>query len=107
MNYQNYQGLRNKLDTFSRRLDAKVREFKDQGEFSDDHEPVVEQIRKRHKCIREDLDAAIRKGAVWETIKYEFERDFNALHEELLRFEDRLDANVSKREAATLASELK
>ena len=47
MSNEDHDELRDKLDAFSRRLDARAREFKERGEFSDLHEPFLESIRKR------------------------------------------------------------
>jgi hypothetical protein len=97
MNNDDLQALRDKLDAFSHRLNARVSEFKKRGEFSDTQQPIADGIRKRRKAIRAKLNAAIRKGAMWDSIKYEFERDFNALSEEFLQWEERLDADAMKR----------
>lgn len=101
MSSDDFQALKSKLDAFSRGHDTRGREFKKRGGFSDTQTPIAEGIRNRQKAIKAKLDAAIRKGAVWDTIKYEFERDFNALSEVLLRWEDRLDADAVEQENRT------
>lgn len=97
MSNEQHDALRNKLDAFSRRLDARIREFKEQGEFSDTHEAFTESIRKRQASIKEKLDSAIQKGARWDLVKYEAERDFNGLIEEFALWEKRLDAETVER----------
>ena len=76
MGTKDHHPLRDKLDTFSRRLDARVREFKDRGGLSETHEAFTEDIRKRQAFLGEKLNSAIRKGAPWDVIKYEFELGF-------------------------------
>ena len=98
MSNEDHDELRDKLDAFSRRLDARAREFKERGEFSDMHEPFLESIRKRQASIKKKLDSAIQHGAKRDLIKYEAERDFNGLIEEVLRWEKQLDADSMKRE---------
>jgi hypothetical protein len=78
-------------------LTAGTREFKEQGEFSDLHEPFLESIRKRQASIKKKLDSAIQHGAKRDLIKYEAERDFNGLIEEFLQWEKQLDAESMKR----------
>jgi hypothetical protein len=98
MSNKDHHSLRDKLDDFSRRLDARVREFKERGEFSDTHEAFTESIRRREASIKEKLDSAINKGARWDSMKYEFDRDFNGLIDEFARWGEQLDAETLKRE---------
>ena len=101
MNCDDFQALKSKLDAFSHGHNTRGLEFKKRGEFSDTQTPIAEGIRNRQKAIKAKLDAAISKGAVWDSIKYEFERDFNALSEALLRWEEHLDADAMKQENRT------
>jgi hypothetical protein len=98
MTNEDHDPLRDKLDAFSRRLDARVREFKERGEFSGMPEAFTESIRKRQASIQEKLDSAIHEGATRDLIKYEIERDFTGLIEEFLQWEKRLDAETMKQE---------
>jgi hypothetical protein len=98
MSKEDHDPLRDKFDAFSRRLDARVREFKERGEFSGMHEEFTESIRKRQVSIQEKLDSAIHNGATRDLIKYEIERDFTGLIEEFVQWEKRLDAETMKRE---------
>ena len=98
MRDEDHDELRSKLDAFSRRLDARAREFKERGEFSDIHEPFLESIRERQASIKKKLDSAIQHSAKRDLIKYEAERDFNGLIEEFLQWEKQLDAESMKRE---------
>jgi hypothetical protein len=98
MSNEDHDPLRDKLDAFSRRLDARVREFKERGEFSGMHEEFAQSIRKRQASIKEKLDSAIHNGATCDIIKYETERDFNGLIEEFLQWDKQLDAETMKLE---------
>jgi hypothetical protein len=82
--------LRARLDTFSRQLDAKMREFKATGEL--ESEKTIEILRKRQEALKTKLDRAIRAGAVSDMLKLEFERDFGGLLDELRRKEKEFDA---------------
>ena len=95
---EDHDQLRDRFDAFSRRLDARVREFKERGEFSGMSEPFLESIRKRQASIKKKLDSAIQHGAKRDIIKYEAERDFNGLIEEFAQWEKQLDAESMKRE---------
>jgi hypothetical protein len=98
MSHEDRDPLRDKFDAFSRRLDARVREFKERGEFSDMQGAFLERIRKRQASIKEKLDSAIDNGATRDLIKYEAERDFNGLIEEFAKWEKQLDPETMKRE---------
>jgi hypothetical protein len=97
MSNEDHDELRDKFDAFCRRLDARTREFKERGEFSDIHEPFLESIRKRQTSIKSKLDSAIQHGAKRGIIKYEAERDFNGLIEQFEQWEKQLDAESMKR----------
>jgi len=81
---------RARLDTFSRQLDVKMREFKATGEL--ESEKTIEILRKRQEALKTKLDRAIRAGAVSDMLKLEFERDFGGLLDELRRNEKEFDA---------------
>ena len=53
---------------------------------------------RREASIKEKLDSAIHKGETWDSLKYEFDRDFNGLIEEFAQWEEQLDAEAIKRE---------
>ncbi len=67
------------LDAFSRRLGVRTREFNNGGEFSTARDAYLEQRRKRHAALEAKLESAIRRGAVWASIRLELERDFDTL----------------------------
>jgi len=81
--------LRARFDAFSRRLDAKTREFKATGEL--ESEDAIESLRKRRNAMKAKLDRAIRAGAVSDLLKLELERDFEGLLGEFSRMEKAFD----------------
>src|SRR5438874_244704 len=87
-----------KLADLSRRIDARSEEFKERGEFSDVHRDVANQIRQHHDQLRVKVEKVVGEGAVWGLIKAEFVRDYNRLFDDLLKFEEELDAQSMKAE---------
>jgi len=85
MSKEDHDPLRDKFDAFSRRLDARVREFKERGEFSGMHEAFTESIRKRQVSIQEKLDSTRHNGATCDLVKYETKRDFTGLIEDSMQ----------------------
>jgi hypothetical protein len=82
--------LRARLDAFSRRLDAKIFEFKATGVLKS--EEMIEILRKRQEAMKTKLDRAIRAGAVSDILKLELARDFEGLLGGLSRIEKEFDA---------------
>jgi hypothetical protein len=88
--------MRARLDEFSRRLDARTREFKETGELSDLHQSLLRQIQGRHDRMQARLASAEASGSTWDVIKVELERDFRSVYDDLLLLNDRLDASQMK-----------
>ncbi len=84
------------LDAMARLLGARTREFHERGEFSNAHVAFVERRQKRHAAMEAKLEAAIRRGAIWESIRLELERDFDALFGNFEDLLDRMDAAAMK-----------
>ena len=93
--------LRSALDDLSHRLDAQTREFAQNGEFSDVHEALISEIRKRQDEFRTKVDAAARQGKSWDLVRADFARDHSAVFDLLLQFEERLDADAMKKRDST------
>lgn len=83
-----------KLDQLERQIGAKAREFATRGEFAEVREAFIADLKARQAAIRRRIDAALEKGLSWALIKTEFERDFDGLFGQLLRWEKRLDAGA-------------
>jgi hypothetical protein len=88
--------FRKKLDEFSERLRARTEEFRKQGEFSDVHEALLNQIRQRNDALRKRVAETEQRGTAWDLIKAEFVRDYSSLFDDMLEFEERLDTAATK-----------
>ena len=88
--------MRARLDEFSRRLDARTREFENRGEFSDLHRSLIGKIERRRERLRAKLASAEASGSTWEVVKVELERDFSSIDDDLLLLDERLDADQMK-----------
>jgi hypothetical protein len=97
-NAKDDRALADRLDAFSRRLDKRIREFKERGEFSSLHTVSMEELEKHHELLRKKLKSAVHEGEAWHALKYEFERDLDALYERFTKWESRLDAEMAKHE---------
>ena len=96
MNQLERDELKDKLDDFSRRLDAQVRNWKERGEFTDTVRRLIDDIRRRRDQIEKKLALAEAKGTPWDVIKIETERDFSSIFDDLLQIGERLDSEEIK-----------
>jgi len=85
-----------KLADLSRRIDARSKEFKERGAFSDVHREIANRIRQHHDQLRVKVEGAVCEGATWGLIKAEFVRDYHGLFDDLLKFEEEIDAEAMK-----------
>jgi len=88
--------LNERLDDFSRRLDAHVRDLKERGGFTDVHRTLVDDIRRRHDLTQRKLVLVEAHGTPWDVIKTETERDISSLFDDLLQINEQLDADQMK-----------
>jgi hypothetical protein len=88
--------MRARLDEFSRRLDARTREFHERGELSDVHQFLVRQIQGRRDRLQDKLVSAEASASAWQVIRAECERDFASIDDDLLLLNERLDAGQMK-----------
>jgi len=84
------QEFRDRLADLSRRIEARLQEFRDQGEFSDTHQQLLTNIRQHHSRLQAKLDDAARRG-VWDLMKAELTLDYNAIVDSMRSWQDRLD----------------
>lgn len=85
-----------KLDEFSKRLDAHVRDLKERGQFTEAHRNLIAEITQRHDQMQKKLALAEAKGTAWEVFKRETERDFSSLFDDLLQINEGLDTDEMK-----------
>jgi hypothetical protein len=88
--------LKDKLDEFSQRLDAHVRDLKERGGFTDVHRTLIEDIRRRHDQLQRKVALAEEHGTAWDVIKSQTERDFSSIFDDLLQIGEQLDSDEIK-----------
>jgi hypothetical protein len=88
--------LSKELDALGRRLSARTREFSDRGAFSNAHGALLERRQQRHAALEAKLEDAIYRGALWESMRLELERDFDTLFGNFGDLLDRMDAAAMK-----------
>lgn len=98
MSDRDRDAIKARLDELSVRLEARMREFKDQGEFSDVHQALMAEIRQRHDRIKEKLAAAEAGLVSWDIIETETKRDFDSIFDDLLQRLEQLDSEEMKRD---------
>jgi hypothetical protein len=96
MSETEHDRMQARLEAFGRLLDARAREFKQTGEFSDQHELLISQIRGRYDLMQARLASAKASGSSWDLIRVEFERDLGSVYDDLLLLNNRLDAEQMK-----------
>ena len=84
------------LKEFSSRLDARLHDFRERGEFTDVHRTLTEEIERRHDQIQKKLALAEANGTAWDVIRSEMERDFSSLLDDLQQAIEQLDADQMK-----------
>lgn len=85
------------LADLQRQIGHKTREFETRGEFAELRDAFLADLKARQAAIRSRIDAALGQGFSWRLIRTEFERDFDGIFGELLRWEKRLDAATMAR----------
>lgn len=85
-----------KLDEYSKRLDAHMRDLKERGEFTEVHRNLIEEIKSRQDQMEKKVAVAEANGVTWDVIKSEVERDYDSIFDDLLQITERLDANEMK-----------
>ena len=94
MSTTSHDSLKERLTELDRRLKAKKRQLADRGEFSDVHDIVLADTRKRQAEIRQKVEAALKKGISWSLLKSEFELEFSGMFGTFLSWQERLDAEA-------------
>ena len=89
--------LRQRLDELSERLRRRTEEFQTKGEFSENHRVLLDQVRQRSAQLNEKVVEAAQHGTAWEFTKAELWRVYDALANEILHFEQRLDSEARRK----------
>jgi hypothetical protein len=90
------QRFRAQLDEFSKRLDGRMRDFRERGRFTDIHRTLFEEIRQRHDQLERKLALATTTGTAWDVIRSGVERDFTVLLDALRKAGEQLDSDEMK-----------
>ncbi|GAB4529647.1 MAG: hypothetical protein Tsb0019_31510 [Roseibium sp.] len=88
--------LAEKLQDLSQRIAERTREFREKGMLSEDDSAKLEALADRHADIHSKLDAAVKEGDLWSTLKTEFHLDIDSLFEEFTRFEKDLEGRTMR-----------
>lgn len=88
--------LGDRLASLSRRIDERVRQLKEHGQFTDEVERVAGDIEARQKRLNARVSAAIESGEDWTLIKAELERDYSSLFDNVMAFEQQIEADFAK-----------
>ncbi len=79
------------LDTYSQRLEQKLRAMRLHGDFPGIHADLPSDMRQRQRLLQERVSEAIRSGRFWEIVKAEYARDYGSLFDGLHRAEQLVD----------------
>jgi hypothetical protein len=94
--HQSKEPLDQRFEAFSRRLESRTRDFAALGEIPEESKRFLEERRKRREEIERKIASAIQRGAIWDIIKYELQRDFGSLSETFLLWSQGLERNSAK-----------
>lgn len=89
--------LQRKLDDLSNRLRQRREEFQTKGEFSEPHRKFLDGILQRNDDLRKRVADAAHGGSAWEFTKAELWRDLDDMVNEALLFEEKLDAETTRK----------
>ena len=90
------QSLLRKIDDFSERLDTRVRDMAQRGEFSDVHRSLSDRIRERRDRLQKKIQCAEKSNANGELVMLELERDFRAIFDDWELMVEERDADEMK-----------
>lgn len=87
-----------RLDDLGRRIDRRVDELIDKGEFSDVHKALAKGLKSTHARLKETVDSAAADTTrlKWRGLRDELVRDYNALIDRVGGFVEDLDADAMK-----------
>lgn len=74
------------------RIDGKVREFHELGEFAHIRDAIHDDIQQHFQALQRKVDAAARSGSTWKLIRAQFARDVGTIFDHFLESLERLDA---------------
>lgn len=89
---ENRDTISRDLDALGKRIESRICEFKERGEFSDLHTQLAA-LHTRQRLLRGRLEDA---GGAWDAAKRDVALEHSLIHEELDRLERRLDSEMMK-----------
>ena len=84
------------LENLERRIEARIREFSERGEFADVHAADFRDEDEKQARIGQRMNSAMQQGKALQILGIEVQRDFTAMYEELKRLMYMLDAASMK-----------
>jgi hypothetical protein len=93
--------FRREFDEFSSRLDARIREFREKGRFSDLDHQFLTKAKDRADRLKASVAEAEKHGTPWDLLRAEAARIFNGLTDDVAAFERRFDAEFRSRQASS------
>ncbi|TXL73620.1 hypothetical protein FHP25_20815 [Vineibacter terrae] len=84
------------LESLDRRIEARLREFRERGEFADVHAADFRDEDEKQVRIGQRMHSALQQGKTLQILGIEVQRDFIAMYEELKKLMYVLDAASMK-----------
>jgi hypothetical protein len=87
-----------RIDELGRRIDQRVEELQEKGEFSDVHDALAKGLKAAHAKLRDSVGSAAADTTrlKWRGLKDELTRDYNSFVDSVGRFVEHLDADAMK-----------
>jgi len=92
-----FDALREKFDSFSLHLKARMREFEQNGAFATTNAAFTQRLLKDQASVEIEMQAAMNHGSPWNATWTELERDVNALIGDFGHLQQRFDAQMQER----------
>ena len=90
--------LSDHLDDLGRRIERAMQALEAKGGAMHDEGAALKELRERQKATRKKLETDVRDRHLWDLLKQEVEMDLEALQEDVIHWERRLDAQAMRRQ---------
>lgn len=91
-----FAGRERQLAELSRRIEERIGQLKRFGRFPDAFENTRVEIEAHQRALRDRLATAIRSGHEWQIVKAELARDYASLSDNMLAFEQQIEAEYAR-----------
>lgn len=85
------------LDRLDARIESRIREFREQGEFSNIDDAYLNELDEKRSNARQRLDTAVQRGNIVAILGAEVRRELLAILDDVTRLIERLEATSMKR----------